>query len=70
MSTVEYVPEQPGPLVTMHACWMADNGFETAVFASRDEAVDFCVKRWGAPPRKIVGPSAGGVPEEGATDGD
>jgi hypothetical protein len=55
MIVVEYRPEEPGPLVTMHACWMADNGVETAVFVTQQEAVEFCVKRWGAPPARIIG---------------
>ena len=72
MIVVEYRPEEPGPLVTMHACWMADNGVETAVFVTQQEAVEFCVTRWGAPPARIIGSPtavAEGAEDRGQTDG-
>lgn len=55
-AVVEYVPEERGSLVTMHACWLADNGCETAVFPTKQEAIDFCWKRWGMRARVIGDP--------------
>jgi hypothetical protein len=43
---VFYQPEKRGRLVTLHACWVADNGYETAVFPTQEEAVEFARKRW------------------------
>lgn len=43
---VWFIPEQPGHIVTMHACWGADFAGETAVFPGEAEAVAFCLKRW------------------------
>ena len=53
---MKYVPEDPGELVTMHEHWMADNGVETAVFKECQDAIDFCSKQWGSPPRAVIGP--------------
>lgn len=49
-SVVRFLPEEVGPMVTMHACWSADNGYETAVFPTKDEAVLFCRRRWHSEP--------------------
>ena len=43
---VAYCPEVVDPMVTMHACWSADNGHETAVFPTERDAIDFAWKRW------------------------
>lgn len=47
---VWFIPEDVGPLVTMHACWGADFYGETAVFPTQAEAVEFCRKRWNREP--------------------
>lgn len=52
-ATVFSTPEQVGRLVTIHAGWAADNGYETAAFATKDEAIEFCWKRWRVPPEAI-----------------
>lgn len=52
-AVVRFLPETDGHLVVMKACWSADNGYETAVFATRDEAVDFAWKRWRVPADRI-----------------
>ena len=46
-------PEKPGRLVTLHPCWVADFAGETAVFATRAEAVEFSRKRWRREPVEI-----------------
>lgn len=43
---VGFVPEDVGPMVTLHAHWYADNGYETAVFPTEQEAVAFARRRW------------------------
>lgn len=53
---VWFIPEQPGPMVTMHACWGADFMGETAVFPTKEEAVDFCWKRWRRADPIVKGP--------------
>ena len=58
--TVTYRPEIRSPLSTLHACWVADNGRETAVFATKDEAIAFCVKRWRRQPDRIDERGGGG----------
>lgn len=50
-ATVFWKPEDVSPMVTLHACWVADNGYETAVFPTEAAAVDFCWKRWRTKPR-------------------
>lgn len=62
VAIVEFRPEERGPLVTWHACWLADDGYETSVFATRSEAVDYCHRRWGMEPT-VIGPAA--APGEG-----
>lgn len=56
---VEFLPEQIGQMVTFHACWSADNGSETAVFPTKEEAIEFCHKRWRRGPDKVIGPTEG-----------
>ena len=48
---VWFIPERPGRMVTMHACWGADFNGKTAVFPTEAEAVDFCLKLWRREPR-------------------
>ena len=48
---VWFIPERPGRMVTMHACWGADFAGETAVFPTEAEAVAFCRRRWRREPR-------------------
>ncbi len=48
---VWFIPEKRGLMVTLHACWGADFGGETAVFPTEAEAVAFCHKRWKCEPR-------------------
>jgi len=43
---VWFIPEKRGRMVTMHACWGADFAGETAVFPTKQEAIDFARKRW------------------------
>ncbi len=38
---VWFIPERPGRMVTMHACWGADFNGSTAVFPTEAEAVAF-----------------------------
>lgn len=52
-ATVEFRPEEDGPLVTFKACWSADFRGETAVFVTQEEAVEFCWKRWRVPADEI-----------------
>lgn len=40
-ATVFYVPE-----VIIEAKWAADNGRETCVFPTQEEAIDFAWRRW------------------------
>lgn len=43
---VWFIPEQEGPMVTLHACWGADFDGKTAVFPTKAAAIEFCRKRW------------------------
>lgn len=52
---VRFLPEEVGRMVTMHACWSADNGVETSVFPTEDEAIEFCRKRWRMEPVVLGG---------------
>jgi len=45
--TVFYTPEQPGRMVTFHAGWAADDGYETCPFPTKEEAMAFATKRYG-----------------------
>lgn len=47
---VWFIPEQPGEMVTLHACWGADFCGSTAVFRTKEEAVAFCHKAWNREP--------------------
>lgn len=66
-ATVEYKPEEPGEMVTMHACWVADNGYETAVFPTKEEAIAFCRRRWKLEPT-VTEPAALAVETEDWVD--
>ena len=54
MVRIEFIPQSETDLVVFKPCWRADNGYETAVFATEVEAREFAKKRWGngsaAPP--------------------
>jgi hypothetical protein len=41
-----FMPEEPGPMVTLHASWGADFTGETSAFLTKEEAIEFCRKRW------------------------
>lgn len=58
-ATVFFMPPDDGPLVLMKAAWAADNGVETCVFVTQEEAIDFAWKRWRIPSDRvrIVGPA-------------
>lgn len=59
---VFYKLEEVTRLVTFHACWVADDGYEMAVFPTKDEAIEFARKRWRSEPlveeRLILGQNA------------
>ena len=59
-AVVQHWPEERGHMVTMHACWSADNGIETAVFPTKQEAIDFCWRRWRLRARVIEPKDAAG----------
>lgn len=42
------MPGEDHPLVTLKPCWVADNYLETACFPTKDEAIAFAERRWGA----------------------
>lgn len=48
---VWFIPERPGRMVTMHACWGTDYHGSTAVFPTEAEAVAFCRQLWKREPR-------------------
>lgn len=52
-ATVRLLPAVQTDLVTFKPCWSADYRGETAVFATRDDAVEFCWKRWRVPTHRV-----------------
>lgn len=54
LAKVWFIPEEVGKMVTIHAHWGADNGYETSTFLTKDEAIDFCWRRWKIPVDKIA----------------
>ncbi len=61
-ATVFYTPREEGNLVIFQAGWAADKGYETAAFATQEEAINFAWKRWRVPRElvRIVGGPEGG----------
>ena len=52
-ATVFYMPPTDGPLVSTKAAWGADNGAETCVFVTQEEAIDFAWRRWRVPRERV-----------------
>ena len=52
-ATVFYMEPTDGPLVSTKAAWGADNGAETCVFVTQEEAIDFAWRRWRVPKDRI-----------------
>lgn len=44
---IYFKPEEDLGRVILKACWVADNGVETASFSLRELAVRFAAARWG-----------------------
>jgi hypothetical protein len=44
-------PAEDGPIVSIKAHFAADDFHSTAVFPTRDEALDFARVRWGSVPK-------------------
>lgn len=44
---VWFIPGEDGEIIVTKDHWGADNGYETAVFTTRDKAIDFAKRRWG-----------------------
>lgn len=55
-AVIFFVPEETSDIVTIHPFWAADNGVETATFASEEEAREFCRSRWRQEPIVIARP--------------
>lgn len=58
--TVGYIPRSETALVVVKPHWYADNGYETAVFPTKAEAIEFCRKRWRVDAEHV---RVSGVPE-------
>lgn len=52
-ATVGFMPGSETALVILKSSWYADNGYETAAFPTRAEAVEFCWKRWRVPAERV-----------------
>jgi hypothetical protein len=50
---VEFLPESETDLLVYKPCWSADNGYETAVFPTKEEAIAFCWTRWRVPADQV-----------------
>lgn len=53
-ATVTFSPGWESSIMVMKPYWYADNGYETASFSTRDEAIDFAKKRWGVRLEEIL----------------